>query len=370
VKRASKTKVVNQKASLPQLLNPLEQDVEWLIRVVNSSRIDAQTKTIAAQLRDNFKQFLAEDSHFTKVAEELGIARMCEALRDEEIADFVCYREDGDAEVRNIIWNGALKPYLDTGATLPECDLEDLLSWMSRVLKAAINAEYLRRRNGTEKPEGRRVRLAIVETCERGERIRELAHRLAGPLRLGETLLPALAFPQSTGAEAFSEEGKAEAQSIATEGIARQIEEFASPSGHIENPDYFKKAMDGSLNKAFWHARDFLATRVATELSRRELIEIEEGDAVKEYIAGDGQRNSILEDYRDPKNECEVIERKILVEQVLSAPELTHAERNVLFTIHVKGHTQAETAQALGISQSQVSKNKKEAVAKLREMFL
>src|SRR5258708_879272 len=166
--------------------NLLEEDVQWLERVTDCTLIDPRTRTIAGQLRDAFNGFLAKDAHFTKVAEELGITRMCEALPDEEIADYVRYREEGDAELRNIVWTCALKPYLDTGATLPDCDLGDFLCWMCRVFKAALNAEYLRRRNQTERPEGRAVRLAIVETSERGERIQEIAHRLAGPLKLGK----------------------------------------------------------------------------------------------------------------------------------------------------------------------------------------
>jgi RNA polymerase sigma factor (sigma-70 family) len=350
-------------------LNPLEEDIALLKSAAECSLLDAETRAAAKFFAGMHEEFLAANAHFTALAKQTGMMKFMELLSNEQIADFVCYQECGDVEVRNAVWFGFVKPYLISGGTLPGCDVNDFVVWMCDVFKAAASSEYFRRRNENLRPEGHAMRNAIIDVSQRGKHIQETASKLTGPLKLGSAFLPSLAVPQTAGGDAFCLEGRKEAESIAIEGIVSEIKEFISESGHIENANFFRMSMDGSLNKAFWHARDFVATRIDREIRRVKLTE--EGDARKteKFNPGRAGGSTLLDNLRSKRTECEEVEQKLLFEQILACPDLSKTQRKVLFTVFVEGHTESETAESLGISQGQVSKTKRKALETIKRAF-
>jgi Sigma-70, region 4 len=349
----------------PSASDLLEKDVAALEAIIGNPTVDIQTKEWATHLASRIKQSRIMNAHFAEVAEQLGARNICEQFTNEEIANLMALPKEGEeSALHQVIERSFLNPNLERLGELSKQEVDQFLDYICCVFGAALSDEYLSRRANIEKAPGRAVREMIVEQGdqERASRLESVAQRVIAPHRLSIGVLPPLAFPQSVGNDSFSVEARAEAHSMAIESLAGEASGLSAGSTPAAEPRFFESALNGSFDKAFWRTRDHVAGRIDTELGHGDLMA--EGDAPKTDQNDSGR--TLFEEIRaDPDTET-ILERKILVEQLLTSPVLAPEERKVLISMFVGDRTEEATAAVMQISQSQVSKIKSKGLAKLR----
>lgn len=90
---------------------------------------------------------------------------------------------------------------------------------------------------------------------------------------------------------------------------------------------------------------------------------IAEPQSVYEQAYGDEDGAEIIDVVKDPRADCDYAERIVLKDGI---DELPSKEKSVILMRYYQGRTQTEIAEALEISQAQVSRLEKNAISKLR----
>ncbi len=93
---------------------------------------------------------------------------------------------------------------------------------------------------------------------------------------------------------------------------------------------------------------------------------IAEPQSVYEQVYGDDDGAEIIDIIRDPRTDCDYAERTVLKDGVGDLPQ---KEKSVILMRYYEGCTQTEIAEALEISQAQVSRLEKNAISKLRTVL-
>ena len=91
---------------------------------------------------------------------------------------------------------------------------------------------------------------------------------------------------------------------------------------------------------------------------------VEPQSMYQEVYGDDGDGVEIVDLVKDPKSDCDYVEKITLLDGVKSLPE---RERRVIEMRYYQGSTQTEIAKVLCVSQAQVSRLEKGAIERLRE---
>jgi len=316
--------------------NPLEQDLEDFEQLAKSSP-DPQVRKAFAKLASLIKDVESLKPRLSEAAEELGIDALCEKLPSEEIAFLIALPQNGaESNVRMMLRKNLLEPSLQR----PEKRWagEMFLEFLCLVFQHALRREYMSRRSKSENRSGSAVRQLLVEERSRGELI----------AKLGKDATHGLFFPREFRWK--SEEAPAEANLK----IWERVSGFAETTPVAADPKALQAFMEGSLNDIPQQARDHVRNLIETETRRSDVVIDVQGR--KEERSSPGQQREGMQVLLEIKcSRPADQEKKILVEQLLSLPGLKLADKEIARLL-CEGRNQKETATALGMSQSQVSK--------------
>ena len=278
----------------------------------------------------------------SEAAEQLGIQKICEKLSSEEIAYYIALpREGRETRVHKILRENLV----DDISRLEGWDREEFLTFLSMVVNHALSREYSLRRQKNENRHGSAVRQFLVEEKSRDDLIR----------KLGKDVTWGLFFPGEVRGK--SEEAPAEAISK----IWERVSEFAKVTPVAADPKALQAFMEGSLNSTPQQARDHVRTLIETEIRQSHVVisaqgrneDGKNGDSGSSSRQQTGGMQVLMEINRSrPADQ----ENKLLVEQLLSLPGLTSADKEIARLCLYEGRTQKEIATSLSMSQGQVSK--------------
>jgi hypothetical protein len=330
--------------SVPNERNPLEQDLKLFEQLAQRSPDPYVRRDFAMLVRD-IKYIESQKPLLSEAAEQLGIQKICEKLSSEEIAYYIALpREGRETRVHKILRENLVDD-ISRLEDLKGWDREEFLTFFSMVVNQALSREYSLRRQKNENRHGSAVRQLLVEEKSRDDLIR----------KLGKDVTWGLFFPREIRGK--SEEAPAEAISK----IWERVSEFAKVTPVAANPKALQAFMEGSLNSTPQQARDHARTLIETEIRQSHVVISAQGrnEDGKNGDSGSSSRQQtggmqVLVEIKGSRPADQ--ENKLLVEQLLSLPGLTSADKKIARLCLYEGRTEKETKTALGMSQGQVSK--------------
>jgi|ERR1700687_285945 len=341
--------------SVPNERNPLEQDLKLYEQLAQRSP-DPHVRRDFAGLVRLIKYIESLQPLLSEAAEQLGIQKICEKLASEEIAFLIALPQHGaESNVRRMLRKNLVEPSLQRLEKLPGWNGERFLTFLCLVFQHALRVEYISRRSKSENRHGSAVRQLLVEEKSRGELL----------AKLGKDLTHGLFFPGEFRGK--SEQAPAEAVSK----IWERVSEFAKITPVARDPKALQAFMEGSLNGIPQQAQYHVDTLIETEIRRSHVVISAQG------IEEDGENGNSGSSSRQQTGGMPVLveitarrrlparakgsrpadqENKILVEQLLSLPGLTSADKEIARLCLYERRTQKEAATALRMSQGGLSK--------------
>lgn len=336
----------------------LSEVLSLLNRSENRAEDDLEARQHASKFAMELEETLELRRLVTPFAEDPAVRRIAENLSDDDLAKRFTTRSgaNGESDFGRKM-RGEIAEYVRRKGCPEGWDFESFVAFWRLVFTVAICNEFERRVSRNETHNSAPVKELIAMESGRDIRLGNLGKLAAAGLKV----------PQSCagGFNNIREEVQ-EAESIACESVWESVHCFVEQEPPAGDPKFLLALLRGELNKVIARARDKVRTRVERELARGETElarseRLDDGDA----LAGAG------EDWMDPNSTIKHARgafdgNVLLLEIINKAPDVM----NLLIEYHHDGKRQAELADSMGISQSEVSKRLREARETVSRLIL